>query len=288
MHCRGIKTQIKGILKTKGTKLYNCIKEDGVWVMYRAYCGRKSKYSFEDYNEARAFCIAKNKHIKRNRPTIGTELEFEKGTKGVYPVRELKRKLPTFCKTAKMDYSLYCGFELNTDYCPITDWDLKKVRQIMKEIAKYKPHNRYNTAGQHVHVFGPDVMKVYNLIKKYDSSFLSFIYPICGRHPYVLSRAGKRLHPASYGISGNSYRFNSDYSTLEIRAFAASTKPWVIKARLIVCDALYKALAKFGTFDDILNKMSKKGQSAYKRLLLDKDNPHHFGADVATVLTKFN
>lgn len=171
---------------------------------------------------------------------------------------------------------------------PIKGWELKKIRELMECIKEYEPNNIRNTAGQHIHIFGPDNSKVLWLINRNYAKFLEFIEPICARDKFIRNRNGNVRGDAYYGLKRDAFRSNGDFTTLEIRAFAATPKPRIIKDRLVVCDALYKALARYGSWHDIYKRLSKKGQKAYKRLLKNKDNPHCFGADTQTMLAKFN
>ena len=245
---------------------------------------------FRSYFEAQVACHMLNEKITRKQPTIGTELEFEigSGDAETFVVRDLRGAKPPLCAAIKFDGSLINGFELNTDYMPIKGWELKKIREMMQYIKKYEPNNDQNTAGQHVHIFGPDNFKVLNLINNNYKKFLEFIEPICARDKYLRNSFGQPRGLKKYGVGNDAFRCNTDWSTLEIRAFAASTNPQVIKDRLTVCDALYKALARYGSWHDIYKRLSKKAQKAYKRLLSNKDNPHCFGADTQTMLAKFN
>ena len=267
----------------------------------RKYCLCLDEYSnvykknnktvvFDTNYEACVACKVLNEKITRKQPTIGTELEFEIGTYDdeCQVVRALREKTIPLCTAIKHDGSLYNGFELNTCYMPIKGWELKKIRELSECIKEYEPNNIRNTAGQHVHIFGPDNSKVLQLIKHNYSKFLEFIEPICARDTFIRDRNGNIRCDAHYGLKGDAFRSNGDFTTLEIRAFAASSDPSVIKARLVVCDALYKALARYGSWRDIYKRLSKKGQKAYKRLLKNKDNPHCFGADTQTMLAKFN
>ena len=267
----------------------------------RKYCLYLDEYSnvykknnkmvvFDTAYEARVACKVLNEKITRKQPTIGTELEFEIGTydNECRVVGSLRDKTIPLCTAIKHDSSLYNGFELNTCYMPIKGWELKKIRELMECIKEYEPNNIRNTAGQHIHMFGPDNSKVLRLINHNYDKFLEFIEPICARDKYLRDGNGNITGTKHYGLKQDAFRNNGAYTTLEIRAFAASSDPSVIKARLVVCDALYKALAHYGSWRDIYKRLSKKGQKAYKRLLENKDNPHCFGADTQTMLAKFN
>lgn len=245
---------------------------------------------FDTNYEACVACKVLNEKITRKQPTIGTELEFEIGTYDDEDqvIRALREKTIPLCTSIKHDGSLWNGFELNTCYMPIKGWELKKIRELTECIKEYEPNNIRNTAGQHVHMFGPDNSKVLRLIKNNYSKFLEFIEPICARDRYLRNGNGNITGTKHYGLKQDAFRSNGAYTTLEIRAFAASSDPSVIKARLVVCDALYKALARYGSWCDIYKRLSKKGQKAYKRLLKNKDNPHCLGADTQTMLAKFN
>lgn len=278
--------------------------------MYRVrvwYCDEGKKYClYDEYSnvykknnkmvvfdtryEAFVACKVLNEKITRKQPTIGTELEFEIGTVDdeCRVVNSLQEKNIPLCTAIKYDGSLHNGFELNTCYMPIKGWELKKIRELIECIKEYEPNNIRNTAGQHVHIFGPDNSKVLRLIKYNYSKFLEFIEPICARDRYLRNGNGNITGTKYYGLKQDAFRSNGCYTTLEVRAFAASPDPRVIKDRLVVCDALYKALAHYGTWRDIYKRLSKKGQKAYKRLLKNKDNPHCFGADTQTMLAKFN
>ena len=267
----------------------------------RKYCLYCDEYSnvykknnkmvvFDTTYEAYVACKVLNEKITRKQPTIGTELEFEIGTgdEEDLVIDSLQEKIIPLCTAIKDDSSLDKGFELNTCYMPIKGWELKKIRELMDCIKEYEPNNIRNTAGQHVHIFGPDNSKVLRLINHNYSKFLEFIEPICARDKYTRNRNGSIRGDAYWGLKGDAFRSNGCYTTLEVRAFAASPDPHVIKDRLVVCDALYKALAHYGSWRDIYKRLSKKGQKAYKRLLTNKDNPHCFGADTQTMLAKFN
>lgn len=267
----------------------------------RKYCLYLDEYSnvykkknkmvvFDTNYEAIVACKVLNEKITRKQPTIGTELEFEIGTydERTLVIRSLQEAKPMLCTYVKNDVSVKKGFELNTVYMPIKGWELKKIREMIKHIEKYEPNNKHNTAGQHVHVFGPDNFKVLKLINNNYKKFLEFIEPICARDKYMYDDDGEVSGKKYYGLKRDAFRSNSGYATLEIRAFAASPDPQVIKDRLVVCDALYKTLARYGTWRDIYKRMSKKAQKSYKRLLQNKDNPHCFGADTQTMLAKFN
>ena len=267
----------------------------------RKYCLYLDEYSnvykknnkmvvFDTNYEAIVACKVLNEKITRKQPTIGTELEFEIGTVDdeCQVVDSLRGKNIPLCSAIKYDTSLYNGFELNTCYMPIKGWELKKIREMMECIKEYEPNNIRNTAGQHVHMFGPDNGKVLRLIKNNYSKFLEFIEPICARDTFIRDRNGNITGTKHYGLKQDAFRSNGAYTTLEIRAFSASPDPRVIKDRLVVCDAMYKALAHYGSWCDIYKRLSKKGQKAYKRLLKNKDNPHCLGADTQTMLAKFN
>lgn len=267
----------------------------------RKYCLYCDEYSnvykknnkivvFDTTYEAYVACKVLNEKITRKQPTIGTELEFEIGTDDAQSrvIDSLQEKNIPLCTAIKYDCSLYNGFELNTCYMPIKGWELKKIRELMECIKEYEPNNIRNTAGQHIHIFGPDNSKVLRLINRNYAKFLEFIEPICARDRYLRDSNGNIRGTKHYGLKQDAFRSNGDFTTLEIRAFAASADPSVIKARLVVCDALYKALARYGSWRDIYKRLSKKGQKAYKRLLKNKDNPHCFGADTQTMLAKFN
>ena len=267
----------------------------------RKYCLYLDEYSnvykknnkmvvFDTNYEACVACKVLNEKITRKQPTIGTELEFEigSGDDECRVVASLRGKNIPLCSAIKFDGSLYNGFELNTCYMPIKGWELKKVRELIECIKEYEPNNIRNSAGQHVHIFGPDNGKVLRLIKHNYSKFLEFIEPICARDRYLRDGNGNITGTKHYGLKQDAFRSNGCYTTLEIRAFAATSKPRIIKDRLVVCDALYKALAHYGSWRDIYKRLSKKGQKAYKRLLKNKDNPHCFGADTQTMLAKFN
>lgn len=245
---------------------------------------------FDSRFAATVACKALNEKITRKRPTIGTELEFEigSGDNSSHVICALVNAMPTLCTRVKYDGSVKKGFELNTNYFPIKGWELKKIREMMKDIKKYEPNNKHNSAGQHVHVFGPDVCKVLKLIKNNYKKFLEFIEPICARDKYLYDNEGNICGEKFFGLKRNAFRCKASYATLEFRAFAASPNPQVIKDRLVVCDALYKTLARYGTWCDIYKRLSKKAQKAYKRLLRNKENPHCFGADIPTMLAKFN
>ena len=267
----------------------------------RKYCLYRDEYSnvykkknkivvFDTTYEAYVACKVLNEKITRKQPTIGTELEFEIGTYDDEDqvVRALREKTIPLCTAIKHDGSLWNGFELNTCYMPIKGWELKKIRELSECIKEYEPNNIRNSAGQHVHMFGPDNSKVLRLIKYNYSKFLEFIEPICARDRYLRDGNGNITGTKHYGLKQDAFRSNGCYTTLEVRAFAATSKPRIIKDRLVVCDALYKALAHYGSWRDIYKRLSKKGQKAYKRLLENKDNPHCFGADTQTMLAKFN
>ena len=267
----------------------------------RKYCLYCDEYSnvykkknktvlFDTFYEARVACKVLNEKITRKQPTIGTELEFEIGTGDDenWVIDSLHEKNIPLCSAIKHDGSLHNGFELNTCYMPIKGWELKKIRELIECIKEYEPNNIRNSAGQHVHIFGPDNNKVLRLIKHNYSKFLEFIEPICARDRYLRDRNGNITGYKHYGLKRDAFRSNVSFATLEVRAFAASPDPSVIKDRLVVCDALYKALAHYGSWRDIYKRLSKKGQKAYKRLLKNKDNPHCFGADTQTMLAKFN
>ena len=279
--------------------------------MYKARvwdCGEKQKYCvycdeysnvykknnktviFDTRYEAIVACKALNEKITRRRPTIGTELEYEIGSddNSSHVICALIKELPTLCARVQYDVSVIKGFELNTDYMPIKGWELKKIREMMKDIEKYEPNNKHNSAGQHVHIFGPDNFKALKLINNNYKKFLEFIEPICARDKYLYDDNGNIRGNKYYGLKRDAFSWNGVYTTLEIRAFAASPDPRVIKDRLVVCDALYKALARYGTWCNIYKRLTKKGQKAYKRLLRNKENPHCFGNDIPTMLAKFN
>lgn len=254
------------------------------------YKKNKKTVVFDTLYEAYVACKVLNEKITRKQPTIGTELEFEIGTDDALSrvINSLQEKNIPLCTAIKHDGSLYNGFELNTCYMPIKGWELKKIRELMECIKEYEPNNIRNTAGQHIHIFGPDNSKVLRLINRNYAKFLEFIEPICARDKFIRNRNGNVRGDAYYGLKWDAFRSNGDFTTLEIRAFAATPKPRIIKDRLVVCDALYKALARYGSWHDIYKRLSKKGQKAYKRLLKNKDNPHCFGADTQTMLAKFN
>lgn len=245
---------------------------------------------FDSSYEARVVCKALNEKITRKQPTIGTELEFEIGSGDTTSlvIRSIQEAIPMLCTGVTYDCTLTNGFELNTSYMPIKGWELNKIREMMEYIKKYEPNNKYNTAGQHVHIFGPDNYKVLKLIRNNYKKFLEFIEPICARDKYVRNSDGNIRCNKYFGLKRDAFRSNGCYTTLEIRAFAASPDPQVIKDRLVVCDALYKTLARYGTWRDIYKRLTKKGQKAYKRLLKNKENPHCFGGDIPTMLAKFN
>lgn len=277
-----------------GARVWDC----GEGRKYCLYCDEYSNVYkknnkmvvFDTIYEAYVACKVLNEKITRKQPTIGTELEFEIGTDDIeyHVVDSLQKKIIPLCTAIKHDGSLWNGFELNTCYMPIKGWELKKIRELMESIKEYEPNNIRNTAGQHIHIFGPDNSKVLRLINRNYSKFLEFIEPICARDRYLRDSNGNIRGTKHYGLKQDAFRSNGDFTTLEIRAFAASADPSVIKARLVVCDALYKALARYGTWRDIYKRLSKKGQKAYKILLKNKDNPHCFGADTQTMLAKFN
>lgn len=267
----------------------------------RKYCLYLDEYSnvykknnkivvFDTTYEAYVACKVLNEKITRKQPTIGTELEFEIGTDDAQSrvIDSLQEKNIPLCTAIKYDCSLYNGFELNTCYMPIKGWELKKIRELMECIKEYEPNNIRNSAGQHIHIFGPDNSKVLQLIKHNYAKFLEFIEPICARDNHIRDRNGNVRGDAFYGLKSDAFRSNGEFTTLEIRAFAATPEPRIIKDRLVVCDALYKALARYGSWRDIYKRLSKKGQKAYKRLLKNKDNPHCFGEDTQTMLAKFN
>lgn len=275
-------------------RVWNC-DEGRKYCLYcdeysNVYKKNKKTVVFDTLYEAYVACKVLNEKITRKQPTIGTELEFEIGTDDTscHVVDSLWEKIIPLCTAIKHDGSLYNGFELNTCYMPIKGWELKKIRELMECIKEYEPNNIRNTAGQHIHIFGPDNSKVLRLINRNYAKFLEFIEPICARDKFIRDRSGNIRGDTHYGLKQDAFRSNGDFTTLEIRAFAASADPSVIKARLVVCDALYKALARYGTWRDIYKRLSKKGQKAYKILLKNKDNPHCFGADTQTMLAKFN
>ena len=265
-----------------------CIREE---MPSNKFYKKKNKVVVFDNNyDARVVCKALNHKVKQNSPTIGTELEFEigNGENNGHAVQNLRENMPALCTAVKFDCSLINGFELNTVYYPIKYWELRKIREMLTDIQDYKPCNKHRTAGQHVHLFGKDNAKVSRLINDNYQKFLEFIMPISARDKYIRDAFGGANEPAHFGIGGDAFRDNYRWLTLEIRAFAASPDPSVIKDRLVVCDALYKALARYGTWRDIYKHLPQKGAQAYKRLLKNKDNPHCFGADTQTMLAKFN
>lgn len=216
---------------------------------------------------------------------IGTELEYEVDVSRIYARNDLIGKKNPLVDKVTYDCSLHNGIEINTIYTTLSGWKNKQIKALTNELKEYKANNDAHTAGQHIHLSGFDQLPILQKMNAYRSEVQNFLYPISGRYRTVKCSNGC-LASAPYGVGFDMWRYNSDYGTLEIRAFAASLKASVIKNRMIVVRELYKFLASNKPFSELFSSLTKRGKRAYKALLQDKDNPHEFGESVEVMLQK--
>lgn len=216
---------------------------------------------------------------------IGSELEYEVGVNKIYARNDLIGKKNPLIDKVTYDCSLHNGIEINTIYTTLSGWKNKEIKELTNELKEYKANNDAHTAGQHIHLSGYDQLPILQKMDAYRNEVQNFLYPISGRYRQVRCSDG-HLASASYGLGWDMWRYNSEFGTLEIRAFAASLKASVIKNRMIVVRELYKFLASNKPFSELFSSLTKRGKRAYKALLQDKDNPHEFGENVEVMLQK--
>lgn len=216
---------------------------------------------------------------------IGTELEYEVSGDRWDAMDDLKKRGIKIIGTVKCDLSLQNGLEVNTTYTTISNWKRKDIKVMTDALKKYKANNDMHTAGQHIHLSGYSQMPIYKKMIENFNYIRDFLYPINARYREIVYPNGYKVH-AHYGLGNDMFRFNDEYGTIEIRAFASTIKPSVIRNRMIVVREMYRYLASDKPISELFNCLSKAGRRAYKMLLFDKDNPHEFGAQVEEVLQK--
>lgn len=213
---------------------------------------------------------------KRVKNELGSELELE-GTGKEWP-KKFKYIMGAndLVDDVGMDGSVArSGTEIRFAHPELPKWKFHAIKNIMK-IAKDNGFSAGPSAGQHIHISHPSILKA---IAKFEFSLdlmNEFLKPVSCRQN------------ARYGLNNDLNRNQYvPFGTLEIRAWESTTNPILFRKRIIFAKMLVDYLVGDEPVEQIWTKMPIKMAKLYVDMLFT-DNPNIFGEKPKEVLKKLS
>lgn len=167
------------------------------------------------------------------------------------------------------------GTEIRFAHPELPGWNLSAIRSIMR-LAKENGFGAGPTAGQHVHISHPKILKALFKFEFNLDLMNEFFKPISCRQT------------DRYGLNNDLYRNQySDFGTLEIRCWESTTNPVLFRKRIVFAKMFVDYLVGDEPIEKIWTKMPIKMAKLYVDMLFT-ENPHKFGGDQKDVLKKLS
>lgn len=167
------------------------------------------------------------------------------------------------------------GTEIRFAHPELPGWNLSAIRCIMR-LAKENGFGAGPTAGQHVHISHPKILKALFKFEFNLDLMNEFFKPISCRQT------------ARYGLNNDLYRNQySEFGTLEIRCWESTTNPVLFRKRIVFAKMFVDYLISDEPIEKIWTKMPIKMAKLYVDMLFT-ENPHSFGGDPKDVLKKLS
>lgn len=236
----------------------------------------KLSYSKDKINMKEIIDEKKFPKKPRTKNELGTELELE-GSNNPWPDKfGAKMTCKSLIDNVGTDGSVAKkGTEIRFKHPELPEWNISAIRSIMK-IAKENGFSAGPSAGQHVHISHPDILKA---IYKFE---------------FNLDLMNELFKPIScrqtdrYGLNKDLYRDQHGvFGTLEIRAWESTTDPILFRKRIVFSKMFVDYLVGNNPIEDIWTKMPLKMAKLYVDMLFT-DNPHKFGGDPKDILKKLS
>jgi len=191
---------------------------------------------------------------------LGTEIELEG------PVCKPDNKIvhSSHCDGSVADG----GCEIVTNHYPMNKWRLKDIKAVL-DYAKEKGCKAGKTAGQHIHISHPAIVKVINFWSR-----------VCtDNNPIYEFFAGiSARNRTNYGFGGGSYRNQlSTFGTFEFRMFESTNHPEIIYKRMILMKWFTDYIIEKGNINTMFVDMPKKIKDIVYLLNNHEDNKHLYG-----------
>lgn len=260
--------------------LWNCLrqsaKENIVFICPSIRSITKLSYCENKENLDDIFDTKKFPTKRQGKNELGTELELE-GTNHNWPDKFMpKMNLKSLVAEVGRDGSVARnGTEIRFNHPELSGWNMSAIRSIMK-LAKESGFSAGPSAGQHVHISHPDILKAIYKFEFNLDLMNEFFKPISCRQT------------DRYGLNKDLYRNqHSSFGTLEIRAWESTTDPVLFRKRIVFSKMFVDYLVGDEPIEDIWTKMPLKMAKLYVDMLFT-DNPHLFGGDPKDVLKKLS
>lgn len=225
-------------------------------------------------------------------PQLGVELELEEKDYDSFSsneANELRRKHRKYIDEIGGDVSVYNGCEIRFKHPNLKNWNFDEIKQVLEDVKATGLDSYYGTAGMHVHISGRGLMKVINRSQRFFKDVEAILLPISCRRAKITNPGRTSDDRFRYGLGDNMIKNQaSNFGTIEIRVFEATTDPEIFHRRLKFCDTLFRYLRSRKSIKNFFKNITDEERENYRYLLLDKNNPHAFGDNIETVLLKLN
>lgn len=263
--CAGMWHYLKQSAKEKIVFLPNSVRS----ITKLSYC--ENKENMDDLFDTKKFPTRRSA-----KNELGTELELE-GTDRDWPFK-FKPRMASKPLVADVgtDGSVYRkGTEIRFNHPELPGWNVSAIRSIMK-LAKENGFSAGPSAGQHVHISHPDILKAIYKFEFNLDLMNEFFKPISCRQT------------DRYGLNKDLYRDqHHSFGTLEIRAWESTTDPVLFRKRIVFSKMFVDYLVGDDPVEDIWTKMPLKMAKLYVDMLFT-DNPHFYGGEPKDVLKKLS
>lgn len=225
-------------------------------------------------------------------PQLGVELELEEKDLDVFSsddACELRRKHSKYIDEIGNDVSVYNGCEIRFKHPNLKNWNFDEIKQVLEDVKATGLDSYYGTAGMHVHISGRGLIKAISRSQRFFKDIEAILLPISCRREKITNPGRCSSDRFRYGLGDNMIKNQaSNFGTIEIRVFEATTDPEIFHRRLKFCDTLFRYLRGRKSIKNFFKNITDEERENYRYLLLDKNNPHAFGDNVETVLLKLN
>lgn len=225
-------------------------------------------------------------------PQLGVELELEEKAFDSFSsneAHELRTKHRKYIDEIGNDVSVYNGCEIRFKHPNLKNWNFDEIKQVLEDVKATGLDSYYGTAGMHVHISGRGLMKAINRSQIFFKDVEAILLPISCRREKITSPGRTSDDRFRFGLGNNMIKNQaSNFGTIEIRVFEATTDPEIFHRRLKFCDTLFRYLRSKKSIKNFFKNITDEERENYRYLLLDKNNPHAFGDNVETVLLKLN
>lgn len=264
-------------------KSHNKMVKDG----YKSWYGMFSIGDFNTVMEAKKVKKLTSKDIEITKkislntqryPEYGVELELESKDRMTTEQREMiQRAGGILIQDVGSDPSVKNGCEIRFNHPRMSGWKYKDISALLKLCKENGMKTDSGTAGMHIHISRKDIKQITTKFRYNLETMQQILYPINCRQ--LVKADGREIH---YGVRDNIYRDqNSEFGTLEIRAWNSTLNPKMFLARIKFCKTFTNWLSATANEDicieSFFNFMDAKEKRNYAYMLNSKENPHKWG-----------